>query len=70
MSIQIKIGQKIKDMRQVMGISQETLALKANIDRTYLPRIEHGKCNISIGILEKLAKALNVKLKDLVDFDV
>lgn len=37
----------------------------ANIDRTYLPDIEKGKRNVSLKIADKIAKALNVSLKDL-----
>lgn len=46
-------------------ISQETLANMADIDRTYLPDIEKGKRNVSLRVADKIAKALNVSLKDL-----
>jgi transcriptional regulator with XRE-family HTH domain len=67
MNIKQKFGQKIKDLRKSKGISQEKLANLAEIDRTYLPTIEKGKRNVSIEIVEKLAKALGVKIKDLFD---
>lgn len=67
MNIKQKFGQKIKDLRKSKGISQEKLANLAEIDRTYLPTIEKGERNVSIEIVEKLAKALNVKIKDLFD---
>ncbi len=67
MNIKQKFGQKIKDLRKSKGISQEKLANLAEIDRTYLPTIENGERNVSIEIVEKLAKALGVKIKDLFD---
>jgi transcriptional regulator with XRE-family HTH domain len=39
----------------------------AEIDRTYLPTIEKGERNVSIEVVEKLANALEVKIKDLFD---
>lgn len=41
-----KVGQRIKDLRTEIGISQEKLALKAEIDRTYLAGVENGKRNL------------------------
>lgn len=67
MNIKQKFGQKIKNLRKSKGISQEKLANLAEIDRTYLPTIEKGERNVSIEIVEKLAKALDVKIKDLFD---
>lgn len=55
-----KVGQRIKDLRTEIGISQEKLALKAEIDRTYLAGVENGKRNLSIKSLEKIINALNV----------
>lgn len=55
-----KIGKKIKELRTDLGISQEKLALKAEIDRTYLAGVESGKRNPSIKSLEKIIMALEV----------
>ena len=55
-----KVGQRIKDLRTEIGISQEKLALKAEIDRTYLAGVENGKRNLSIKSLEKIIKALDI----------
>lgn len=59
-----KVGQRIKDFRTEIGISQEKLALKAEIDRTYLAGVENGKRNLSIRSLEKIINALNVSFHD------
>ena len=64
MNIKQKIGKKVKALRLKTGISQETLSNLADLDRTYIPSIEKGERNISITVLEKLAKALKVSMKD------
>ena len=51
-------------MREKKGWSQEKLALTAELDRTYIPSIEKGDRNVSIIVLEKLAKALKVSIKE------
>lgn len=65
MDINEVFGKKVMERRLSLKISQETLANMANIDRTYLPDIEKGKRNVSLKIADKIAKALNVSLKDL-----
>lgn len=67
MNIKLKFGIRIKELRKSKGLSQERLANMAEIDRTYLPTIEKGERNVSIEVIEKLAKALDVKIKDLFD---
>ncbi|MGN1281396.1 MAG: helix-turn-helix domain-containing protein [Succinivibrio sp.] len=58
-----KVGQRIKELRTEMGLSQEKLALKAEIDRTYLAGAEQGKRNISLKSLEKIIVALDVSFE-------
>jgi transcriptional regulator with XRE-family HTH domain len=67
MDIKIKVGQRIKELRNGIGISQEALANKAEIDRTYVTDVENGRRNISIQNLEKLLSALQVSFKDFFD---
>jgi len=64
MDIQIEIGQRIKEKRKALGLSQEQLALKAEIDRTYMTSVENGKRNISIQNIEKIIKALETTFED------
>lgn len=64
MSIKLKVGQRIKELRKDVGLSQEALANKAEIDRTYVTDVENGRRNISIENLEKLVNALNTQFKD------
>ncbi len=67
MDIKQKVGNKIKEFRKLKGLSQEKLANLSEIDRTYLPTIEKGERNVSIEILERIAKALEVNIKDFFD---
>lgn len=62
MTINQFIGNKIREVRKNKGISQEKLALDASIDRTYICDIENGNRNISLEIIEKISKALNIKI--------
>lgn len=55
-----KVGHRIRELRNEQGISQEKLALKAEIDRTYLAGVEQGKRNPSIKSLEKILNALDI----------
>ena len=64
MNIKQRFGEKVKLFRHEKGWSQEKLALEAGIDRTYLPSIEKGDRNVSITVVEKLAIALEVEIKD------
>ncbi len=65
MDINEVFGKKVLERRLSLKISQETLANMADIDRTYLPDIEKGKRNVSLRVADKIVKALNVSLKDL-----
>lgn len=64
MDIKDKVGQRIRDLRHELGISQEALGNKAGVDRTYVTDVENGRRNISVEILEKLIKALEVSFQD------
>lgn len=68
MDIRKKFGSRLRMLRLERGLSQESLALNADLDRTYLPSIERGERNVSIRVVEKLAKALGIREKDLFNF--
>ncbi len=62
----VKIGKRIISLRKEKeGLSQEKLAYKAEVDRTYMTGIETGKRNVSVVVLAKIVKALDT---DLVSF--
>ncbi|MBP3923744.1 helix-turn-helix transcriptional regulator [bacterium] len=62
------LGKRIKELRKAQGISQQQLAEVANIDQRSLSHIECGDTFPSRSLLD-LAKALNIELKDLFDFE-
>lgn len=64
-----QVGNRIRFLRNQMGLSQEKLALKAGIDRTYLAGIESGKRNATLSSIEKIVNALEISPKDFFDFD-
>lgn len=57
-------GIRLRDVRQAAGISQEELASRAGLDRTYVSGCERGKRNPSLKTMAKLAQALNINLMD------
>lgn len=64
MDIKEKIGLRIKELRKALGLSQEALALKAEVDRTYVTDVENGRRNVSVEILERLIGGLDVSISE------
>ncbi|WP_309247879.1 helix-turn-helix transcriptional regulator [Paenibacillus tyrfis] len=64
-----KTGARIRTLRKLMGISQEALAEKADLHYVYIGSMERGERNITLQNLEKIAKALNVELYELFEFE-
>lgn len=64
MDIKLKIGHRIKELRKALELSQESLAYKAEVDRTYVTDVENGRRNVSVEILERLVKALDVSITE------
>ncbi len=60
------IGNNVREYRKSKGISQEELAFDAELHRTYIGMIERAEKNITILNIEKIAKALNVTIIDLI----
>lgn len=56
------VGQRIRELREKKGWSQEKLAEHADLDRTYIGRIERGEKNIGLENLVKIAAALGTKV--------
>jgi len=65
MDIKHKFAQRMRLLRNKAGISQEELAFRSKLDRTYINSVENGKRNISIINIEKIAVALDLSLKEL-----
>jgi transcriptional regulator with XRE-family HTH domain len=66
-SVSIKIGNKIRDIREKSGLTQTELADRIQSDRQYMYKIESAKVGLSVGKLAVIAKALNVELVELTD---
>lgn len=64
MEIKSKIGNRIKELRDVKQMSQKDLAYASDLDRSYIASVENGQRNISIVNIEKIAIALGVTLKE------
>lgn len=60
-------GQNVRNLRVERGLSQEQLADRVGLHRTYVGMIERAEKNITLCNIEKLAKALNVKVSTLVN---
>ena len=65
MNIQEVFGQNVKYYRKKMEISQEELAFRTSLHRTYISSVELGKRNISIQNIKKIADSLNCSLPAL-----
>lgn len=61
----IKFGKRVREERLKLGISQEELAERAGLHRTYIGMIERGEKNITLKNIEKIAKALNIPINSL-----
>lgn len=66
--IQEKVGNRIKELRHKLNISQEELADRSGVHRTYIASLEVGKRNISIVVLEKIVNALEVSMSEFFNF--
>lgn len=64
-SILKRFGSNVRGRRKSIGWSQEDLADKSGLHRTYIGSIEKGGRNVSLINIERIAKALNVKIEDL-----
>ncbi len=62
---QLQVAQAIRALRQRGGLSQRQLALRMNVPRTYVSKIENEKATPTLSSLERLARALEVTVPDL-----
>jgi len=64
-----KVGERIRHFRAKAGLSQERLSFESDLDRTYIGSVERGERNIAVINLNKLAKALNVSISELLEIE-
>lgn len=69
MSIARQIGENIRLLRKSKGLSQEQLALRAEINASYMGQVERGEKNPTIDVLGKIAQALQTPLEALVSLE-
>lgn len=61
------LGEKVRTERVRAGLTQEQLAEKANLARNYVGNIERAEYKVTVETLAQIAKALGVRVRDLVD---
>lgn len=66
----MRVGLRIKELRNALGYSQETLAYSIEMSRTYFAEVETGKRNISIENIDRIAQGLVVSLKEFFNSDL
>jgi len=64
-NIKLRFGQRLRELRQARGLSQEELAFRSGLHRTYVSSAERGERNVALVNLEKLAKALDADICEL-----
>jgi transcriptional regulator with XRE-family HTH domain len=67
-NIKVRLGLAVRDLRLRRNLTQEELAHRARLHRTYLTEIERGTRNPSIEVVEKLANGLAISLSELFRF--
>ncbi|RHO42169.1 XRE family transcriptional regulator [Eggerthella sp. AM16-19] len=63
-----RMGARIKTLREQQGLSQRKLALMIGSNQTHIWQIENGTVNVGLDLLCRLADALEVNVRDLIDF--
>jgi len=65
MDILEAFGNRVRERRAKLGVSQEEFAAKCRLDRTYISGIERGKRNLSLRNIKIIATALDTSISDL-----
>lgn len=60
-----QFGERIRELRNAKGLSQEKFALSIDMDRTYYASVESGKRNVSINNIVKIAQGFGISLEEL-----
>ena len=67
--IRVLFGRRLRELRKERGLSQEELAFRAGLHRTYVSSAERGERNVALINIERLARALGVDMCDLIPAD-
>ncbi len=65
LTIEVKFGRRIKELRMMQNISQEELAFRCHLSKNYVSDVERGTRNVSLRAIEKFSIGLQVKVSDL-----
>ena len=68
-SIRNLFGNRVRALRDRAGLTQERLAFRSDMDRSYIGQVERGEVNVSIDNIAKIAKGLGVKPAELFAFE-
>ncbi|UEG51229.1 helix-turn-helix domain-containing protein [Ferruginibacter lapsinanis] len=63
--ILIKLGERVKELRQLNNMTQAELAIKSNLEKSRISRIESGQMNSTVFTVHKLSTALDVHIAEL-----
>lgn len=66
--IEVRFGQRVKEIRLKQNISQEELAFRCGLSKNYISDVERGTRNISLKSIEKIAEGFAINIKDLFEF--
>jgi transcriptional regulator with XRE-family HTH domain len=67
MDILLKFGQRVREKRTALGLSQEKFADKCGLDRTYMSGIERGRRNLSLRNIDLIARTLGLTISELTE---
>jgi len=68
MTVLQKFGLRVRELRFAKGMTQEDLAERSGLSRQYIGDVERGTRNIALVNIEKIAKAFNTRLPELLNF--
>lgn len=63
------LGKNIRNIRRQKGLTQEELHLESSISRSHIAMIEAGKRDLTVSVIFKISRALNVDMKEIFSFD-
>lgn len=66
--INIKFGKRVIELRKTKGITQEELAYRCDIQRSYMGVIERGEKSVTLNTIEKIAAGLDISIIELMSF--
>lgn len=68
MEIEQRFGMRIREIRHLQQLSQEELAFRCGLSKNYVSDVERGTRNITLKVIEKFARGLDISLSDLFRF--